>query len=152
MSAYLDMLSEVGFTEDQVAIETAITEDRLDVNLALLFLHLDQSSIEGTGLKAMKTFEASETIGPMNLCGYRTQLGRFTNHSDTPNAYPLSVADGILMIANQEIQVGEEITVDYRDMPKLRHQVNGILSEDVSLMSHEEINHKIYGAERFLAT
>lgn len=152
MREYLDMLREVGFTEDQVAFETAIMEDRLDVDLDLLCLALGPSAIEGTGVKAMKPFGATETIGPMNLCGYRTQLGRFTNHSDHPNASPLAVSDGILMIANHEIPVGEEITVDYREMLKLRLQVNDILNEDVALLSHEEINHKIYGAERFLAS
>src|ERR1035437_7881782 len=140
------MLKEVGFTPEQVEAETAIEADRIDIPLAELRLYLDASKIHGKGLKTSVWRFQGETLGPMSMEGKRTQLGRYTNHSDNPNAYPYRVNGGILMVAAGTIAPGAEITVDYREMLV----INGRL--DVASQLEKPTEAKIYSAERFLAT
>ena len=135
--SYLKMLEEIGVSPEQVEKETRISEDLIDIDLSELGLKLGYSQIHGTGLFADEDIFADDPIGPMNLRGMRTQLGRYTNHSDTPNAYPYVVEGGILMVAKENLVAGDEITVDYRQMIKARAEI----TED-----------KIRNAEKYLAT
>lgn len=135
--SYLEMLKEIGVDAEQVERETNISEDLVAIDLAELGLSLGCSRIHGTGLFANEDIFAGDPIGPMNLRGMRTQLGRYTNHSDTPNSYPYVVSGGILMVAKANMVAGDEITVDYRQMLHARSEI----TED-----------KIRSAEKYLAT
>jgi hypothetical protein len=79
------------------------------------------SKIQGKGLFASANIEEGEVIGVARIGNCRTPIGRFTNHSKTPNAYPrLNSQGGIDLVAKTCIMGsrggldGEEITVDYR--------------------------------------
>lgn len=139
MSQYVEMLSEIGFTEDQVQFETNLEIDRYDIDLHNLGIEVKESNIHGLGMFAERTLFAEDPIGPMNMEGLRTQLGRYVNHSDTPNAYPYFVEGGILLIAKEDIKAGCEITVDYREMVRSRE------AESITV-------DKIFNAEQFLAS
>lgn len=42
-----------------------------------------------------------------------TDVDRYTNHSDTPNTVPIESGT---VVANKDIVIGEEITIDYYDI------------------------------------
>ena len=73
-----------------------------------------ESTIEGKGLFATEALYTNDLICPARMAGFRTQGGRYTNHSSTPNAkMMLHPNDDLDLIALSDIAIGEEITVDY---------------------------------------
>lgn len=73
-----------------------------------------ESSIEGKGLFATEVIVAASLVCPARMAGYRTQGGRYANHSGTPNAKMVLLADDDLdLVALVDIAIGDEITVDY---------------------------------------
>lgn len=81
------------------------------------------SHLEGKGLHATAPFNIGDVIAPARLAGKRTIAGRYTNHAKTPNATAVLYDNGdISFVAIQEIngnkggQLGDEITVDYRQV------------------------------------
>lgn len=77
------------------------------------------SRIEGRGVICTHPIKRGEVIGPSRISDKRTPLGRFANHSRRPNARMALVQDGeVDLIANRPIVVGEEITVDYRQVAR----------------------------------
>lgn len=90
------------------------------------------SAIHGKGIVATADIMEGEVIGPARLGDKRTLLGRYTNHSATPNAKPVrrGMSSDIDMVATRSIDGmkgfmdGEEITIDYRQSFKLAMQIN----------------------------
>jgi hypothetical protein len=77
------------------------------------------SRIEGRGVICSHPIKRGEVIGPSQIGGKRTPLGRFANHSRRPNARMVLVQNGdVDLIANRPIGVGEEVTVDYRQVAR----------------------------------
>lgn len=73
-----------------------------------------ESTIEGKGLFAIETLKTNDLICPARMAGFRTQGGRYTNHSNTPNAkMMLHPNDDLDLVALTDIAIGEEITIDY---------------------------------------
>jgi hypothetical protein len=87
---------------------------------------VDLSKIEGKGVMASGNIKEGEVIGPARINKMRTPLGRYTNHSKNPNAKMVLKENGdIDLVAVSNIagykggQLGEEITVDYRQVLRL---------------------------------
>lgn len=85
-----------------------------------------KSNIQGDGMFLSWPVEMDTVLGPARLGGKRTPLGRYVNHSKTPNAKPELMDNGdVYLVAKRNVSGcqggshGEEITVDYRDMLKL---------------------------------
>jgi len=77
------------------------------------------SQIEGKGVICSAPIKRGEIIGPSRIGDKRTPLGRFANHSRHPNAVMQPAANGnVNLIASKQIHVGEEITVDYRQVAR----------------------------------
>ena len=73
------------------------------------------SEIEGKGLFTKKHYVKGDLIAPAAIAGMRTPAGRYTNHSDHPNAYFICGATGrVMMVAKQNLYPDTELTVDYR--------------------------------------
>lgn len=79
------------------------------------------SPIEGLGVFLSFPAEEGEIIAPARIRGYRTPVGRYTNHSRNPNAIFVKTELGdIYLVAKRRIagcsggDSGEEVTVDYR--------------------------------------
>lgn len=86
---------------------------------------VSNSPISGRGVFASANIRPGEVIGPARIVVSgklkRTPLGRYVNHSKTPNASFADVGDGVLKaVATRPIfgsrggLLGDEITLDYR--------------------------------------
>jgi len=89
------------------------------------------SKIEGSGLFATGAFAVNELIAPARLEGRRTPAGRYANHSRTPNAEMfLDERGNAYLFSLRSISgckggmLGEEITVDYRQVLGLARRSN----------------------------
>jgi len=91
-------------------------------------LHLADSKIEGTGVFAIKDIAQGANLGISHLAAgdayIPTNLGAFHNHSDEPNAGNVLRRGIRRLFALQDIQAGDEITVDYRQQPDLEQPDN----------------------------
>jgi hypothetical protein len=115
------LLDELGMTAEQVQATSERTEDLIDFPDGEYQVRVDVSPINGKGLFATADFKAGDVICPARIDGRRTPAGRYTNHSNTPNAEPAGVdQSAIYWVATRDIagcrggQNGDEITVDYR--------------------------------------
>ena len=112
---YGKMLIECGFTEEIARMQSENEGDQIAISLDDYGLTVGDSLIEGRGLFATGDIATGEIIAPARIKGCRTQAGRFTNHSLTPNAEMVLRSDGdIDLVAARDI-THEEITIDYRD-------------------------------------
>lgn len=125
--SYAAMLEECGVTEELVRAESESQGDQVEFPPGGYKVKIGDSKIQGKGLICTGGFEAGEVICPAVFQGKRTPAGRFTNHSDVPNAEPLRGLDGnTYWVARRAIagcrggQDGEEITIDYRESLALR--------------------------------
>lgn len=115
---YYQFLNDINYTESMVREQSENESDQ--IRLEVQKVMVSDSPIEGKGLFATANFNPEEVIMIARLNGKRTQAGRFTNHSPTPNAKMVGVGDDIYLVAIKKIEgckggcFGDEITVDYR--------------------------------------
>jgi len=116
---YFSMLAEHGVDPETVRKQSYNENDRVDINSPIL--RLAPSPIEGTGLFLTAPVQQGDLICPARVNGLRTQAGRYTNHSPTPNAFFVFLPNGdIDLVALVDIpgcaggSLGTELTVDYR--------------------------------------
>ena len=80
-------------------------------------LTLKLSTIEGFGIFAKKQIDKFEDLGISHLkLGkemFRTPLGGFLNHSDTPNCQKIEVDGRYYIQTLRDIKEGEELTLKY---------------------------------------
>ena len=80
-------------------------------------LTLKLSTIEGFGIFAKKKIDKFEDLGISHLkLGkemFRTPLGGFLNHSDTPNCQKIEVDGRYYIQTLRDIKEGEELTLKY---------------------------------------
>ena len=77
-------------------------------------VELKESPIHGIGLFAQQAFEIGDVVCPGRLNGCRTPAGRFMNHARDANIMPVAEGDDIYAVALRDIQLGDELLVDYR--------------------------------------
>lgn len=117
---YYRLLEELGVTEAQVREEVE-ADNVIPLGAGCWKVKLGHSMIEGRGVFATADIAAGEWIGPARIGDKRTILGRYANHSPTPNAIPVLTDDGgIDLVAAVPIagcaggMDGDEITINYR--------------------------------------
>lgn len=115
------MLSEYDISASKVRQQSENTQDQTDMPLGAWQFKTGQSSIQGTGIFLTSSASAGYVVGPARLAGKRTPLGRYTNHSNTPNARMEQLPNGdIQLVLARDVQGcrggedGEEVTIDYR--------------------------------------
>ena len=82
---------------------------------------IKRSPIHGLGLFATEDISQNILIGKIHVPNekepngyFRTPLGAFGNHSNTPNCFKLLMDDGTWWImSNRKIMAGEEVTWQY---------------------------------------
>lgn len=110
-----------GFDADLVRSISENEDDQIPFPHGEYKVAVGDSQIEGRGLFATGPIPQFEVIAPASVDGKRTPAGRFTNHAKNPNAMMFRMENGdIYLVALRDIagckgsQMGEEITVDYR--------------------------------------
>jgi hypothetical protein len=74
----------------------------------------DKSDIEGMGVFSGKNYVSGDLIAPARIGLFRTPVGRYTNHSESPNCEMRLDGDGnINIFAITSISQNQECTVDY---------------------------------------
>lgn len=120
---FSELIAQAGFTAEVVRTQSENTADQIPMPSGQgMKVTIRDSAIEGKGVFLSAPADAGELIGPARIFGMRTPLGRFTNHSKTPNArFVKNDNDDIGLFAIRRIAgcagggQGEEVTVDYRD-------------------------------------
>jgi len=122
---YQKLLDEFGFTKEQVKSQSENEDDQIPMPLGSYKIAVSNSNINGKGVFATAQIEANEIIGPARIDGKRTPIGRYVNHSISPNAKMIDFNGDIYLVALTDINgckggyLGEEITTDYRENLKL---------------------------------
>lgn len=114
------VLTDLGISAETVLEESEYDGDRFDLDLFCFGVELRSSDIEGLGIFATKSFSPGTVIGPANIGGKRTQLGRYINHAVSPNAEMSVVGGDIVLVALVPIAKNQEITTDYRRNREVR--------------------------------
>ncbi len=127
---YWRVLNEYGIPHELARAQSENTADMMHFPLGSYKVMVSDSAIEGRGLFATATIEPGELIAPARIGDKRTPAGRYTNHSINPNAHFVLRSNGDLdLVALREIagmkggQLGEEITIDYRNALEIRKQL-----------------------------
>lgn len=112
---YKEFVAYSGFSEGD--IERLVHLDNLMDNPNIVGTELKPSDIHGQGLFTVIDREVGDGLGFVVLNSERSNLGRFVNHSDTPNIRFDIVELGEQIIASiiKPIKAGEEFTVCYAD-------------------------------------
>ncbi len=117
------MISDLSVSKELVSAQSNNTEDLISIVLSTVTIA--PSTIHGSGIFATASFQSGAIIGPARLEDKRTQLGRYTNHSISPNSETVMLQDGNIYLRTlYPIQgclggdLGEEITIDYRQAVK----------------------------------
>lgn len=121
ISDYHKMLDELGITEELVREQSENESDQIPMPLGSYKFQLAASKIQGKGVFATADLLQDEVVGAARLNGFRTPLGRFTNHAKNPNARMVKDDNGdIFLVMNKAISgcrggnLGDEITINYR--------------------------------------
>lgn len=121
---YSTMLEELNMSEETARAISEVQEDQIPMPEGETLTYIAPSEIEGQGVFARETIAAGGRIGPARIGAYRTPVGRYTNHSLNANAHFSLCDSGVDLVANADIQQGEEITVNYRDALQVAMQAN----------------------------
>lgn len=115
-------VAECGLTEKQVYDVSVNELDMTDLPMGSYKFKKGLSMRHGTGLFATAAIASGELIALARIGGKRTVAGRFTNHSETPNAQMIAMENGdIGLYASTDLAGciagydGEEILIDYRE-------------------------------------
>lgn len=117
---FSQLVRQAGFDETTVRSQSENQDDQVPMPDGFARVTIRPSPIEGLGIFLSYPAEPGELIGPARLNGMRTPLGRYTNHSRTPNAIFVKQDGDIYLYALKRIagcsggDQGEEVTIDYR--------------------------------------
>lgn len=115
------LIAAAGFTHDVVRAQSENESDQTGMPEGFDSITIRGSDIEGKGVFSGSPIAAGDLIAPARINGFRTPVGRFTNHSATPNAAFEIIGGDAWLRAVRPIAgcagggKGDEITVDYRE-------------------------------------
>ena len=116
---FFAFLENQGFNYEEFERISSNSEDVCDFPSPTQ-VRIGESLIQGVGVIAEKDFEQGEVVAPARVGSKRTPAGRYTNHSQFPNAEMFMRENGdVDLVASCGLQAGEEVTVDYRQVIKL---------------------------------
>ena len=122
---YWNLVDEMGLTEEQVRAITEREDDLIALPQEIMkVVEVRPSHIEGNGLFARIPFRSGDVVAPARVGTNRTPAGRYTNHSPSPNVVAKVHDDVIDFVATRNIDVGDEITVDYRQALDVAQQLD----------------------------
>lgn len=123
---YALFLRELGITQRFMDDIVWNTDDCVEIELYRFGLEQKESPIDGQGIFATESFKKGVVIACCRAGEYRTQLGRYINHAVRPNCEFVDVDNDFVCRALQSISVGDELTVNYRNVLAMRSKVGDI--------------------------
>jgi len=125
---YHDFVFNSGMTQEEI---TAQVENKEDMDFSQIDgVFVSDSTISGKGLLSFLRFSAGDVICQARIDGKRTLAGRYSNHAVFPNAEIQVTDSGAELIAIRDIEEGEEITVNYRDVIRNRFIKGDLLCQE----------------------
>lgn len=83
-------------------------------------IEIKNSNIQGKGAFLNANINKGEVIGLAHTNEQpSTDLGRYHNHSETPNSENVKIGNERFIVALRPVKKGEEVTVNYRKQPEL---------------------------------
>ena len=125
---YFNFVSEIGMTQEEITAQVENTDDMIFGTIDSVFV--GDSNISGKGLLSYLTVNIGDVICQASIGDKKTLAGRYTNHAVFPNAEIVVTNDGADLIAIRDIEEGEEITVNYRDVIKNRFIEGDLLCQE----------------------
>ena len=124
---FFNAIKEYGFDAETVRNQSENEDDQIKMPIGSYKMMVSDSKIEGKGVFATGNIKKGEIIAPARINGMRTPAGRYTNHAKNPNAIMILLDNNdINLVAKSDIfgcfggDLGEEITIDYRQALNLR--------------------------------
>lgn len=127
---YKGLVDSSLMTEREIRDQVENKTDLIDMPLGYENINVNKSTIEGSGLFSTKNLLSGVVICPSRIRGKRTIAGRFTNHALTPNAKMIFNGNDMDLVCCRDIEVNEEITVNYRDVIKTREYSGDLLCQE----------------------
>jgi hypothetical protein len=129
---FLAMVEESGWTVEDIELVSKHREDCIPFPDGSYSICAGNSPIQGKGMFSTAAIPMNSIIAPMRLGGCRTPAGYLVNHSKTPNAVAFKNDMGdMFLVASRDIKgtpggdLGEEITIDYRQIMKINNLWKG---------------------------
>ena len=126
------MLKETGWSKEDVYKWSNFNDDKINLPHGSYSIVPSNSAIQGKGMFASANIKEGELIAPMRINGKRTPVGYLVNHSKNPNSIAVLNKDNdMYLVAIKEIngmaggQLGEELTLDYRQVMLLNNLWDG---------------------------
>ena len=125
------MLQETGWDENTVNVLSNYDKDKIAFPYGSYLISQGDSPIQGRGLFATGHIYKEAIIAPMSIQGLRTPAGYLVNHSKNPNCIAKTINGDLYLVANRDIkgmyggELGEEFTLDYRQVMKLNNLWDG---------------------------
>lgn len=114
-SDYYSALADYGYCHKDVYAQSVDESDM--INSEIEGIQTFDSEIHGTGIRSTKQFEFGDFIAIARTGEKRTTAGRFINHHPYPNAaYKILDNGDIIIISISDIEIGDEITTNYRQI------------------------------------
>lgn len=113
---YLLMVDSIGMTEDEISKQVTNEADMMAMPDEYNMAFVGESKIHGKGYFADQLITGGSLIAPARIGDFRTEAGRYTNHALNPNAAMVVCGSGVNLMALKDIEPGEEITANYRDV------------------------------------
>ena len=113
---YQLMVESMDMTEEQIQEQVQNEDDMIGMPEGYEYLDVMPSPIHRGGLYSSAKHEAGEVICPARIGDKRTTAGRYTNHAFDPNSAMVVTNEGVDLVAIKDIDPGQEITVNYRNV------------------------------------
>lgn len=117
---YWNMVSSIGMSQEEITKQVENTKDMTDLPKGYGHLYVSDSKIDKKGFFSGKKILDGELIAPARIKDLRTNAGRYCNHAFFANAKILVTDKGADLVAIKNIEAGEEITVNYRQVIETR--------------------------------
>lgn len=126
MSPYESMINELGYSVEEVRRLSEIKDDI--INTEINNIEIKESNIEGKGCFTKAMIKKGHDVGVARIGLNRTILGRYVNHSFSPNTTCEVKNNSIYFIAINDIDKDEEISIDYKKVRKSANELDEMLN------------------------
>lgn len=123
---FLKLVQESGWVLEDIETCSRYRDDCIPLPYGGYSFIKQFSPIEGEGLFCTMPIYQEQIVAPMSIGGKRTPAGYLVNHSKTPNCKAVKASNGDLLLVTKRYidgmvggDVGEELTLDYRQVMKL---------------------------------